>query len=296
MSGQPLLVGPVIHLGTLEPFHTLSHAQLAAIALEADEVVYQEESWLVRPGDPVRAMHVLVDGFAHVVGEDRPHRLGPGATVGFPDLLVPRPSRTGTRADTDIVALSIDMDSLRTLCEHDFAILAALLTHLAERATQDPRAAARIVAGSDRPWAPLPEGRLDRVRRMLALHRVPAFPAHSMDALAELAGHVSQLTAAEDQDLWAAGRRADGFWIVCSGSIEVTGPERSTVTVGPGGLVGFVETLAGQRYVGRARARAPATVLAVGVDPFFDVLEDHFELGFSLLAYLAAHLVEDEAP
>ena len=133
---RPFLVGPMIHLGTLAPFRDLGHAQIASIAFEADEVVFERDRWIVQAGEVVEAMHVLVDGYAERTDRPSDELLGPGSLVGFPDMLVAEPARGGVRADTEIVALRVDTDALRELCESDFSILAGLLTYLATRVVE----------------------------------------------------------------------------------------------------------------------------------------------------------------
>jgi CRP-like cAMP-binding protein len=126
---------------------------------------------------------------------------------------------------------------------------------------------------------------------MLALHRAPAFPDESMDALAELAGHVQQVSLEEGDVLWNAGARAEGFWVVCSGAVELTWAPATRLTVGPGGVPGLVETLADRDFACEARAIERTTLLSVAIDPFMDLIEDHFELASSLLGWLARPLI-----
>lgn len=293
MTARPLMVGPMIHLGTLAPFRQVSYAQLTLIAAECEEVVYGEDGWLSRRGETIDAMHMILDGYVNVVGAHQQALLGPGSLIGFPDVLVPEPARLGVRADTDVLALRLETDALRDLCEHDFSILASLLSYLAERVTDDAEALPHVVAGSGDPIDAASDPSFDRVARMLALHRAPAFPAESMDALAELAGHVDVVHLGDRAELWSPGRVADGFWVVAEGSVHVSTADGIAYSVWSGGVPGLPETLAGRAYASRARAAAPTTLLSVGIDPFMDVLEDHFELAYSLLGWLATHLVAE---
>ena len=293
MRTRPVLVGPLIHLGTLPLFRTLSHQQLSAIAFETEEVVYEADSWIFARGEPVRAMSMLLDGFADTVRPDGVRLVAPGTLVGFPDILVQRPATYGVRARGDVVALRLATDELRDLCEHNYGILSALLSHLCDRIAHDREARHRVVQGA-RPGSapPLPAGPLDRVGRILAMHRSPAFPSESMDAIAELAGHVHQIDLADGEVLWAAAERADRFAVVCRGSIELDESGLESVTVGPGAVPGLPEALGAGDFLATARAVGDSAVLAIDVDPFTDVLEDHFEMGFSLLGWLAGHLIE----
>lgn len=292
MSTRPVLVGPLIHLGTLAPFRLLSHQQLGAIALETDEVVYAADSWIFAKGDSVRAMSMILDGFAEVVQPDGITTITAGTLVGFPDILTSRPVNYGVRARGEVVALRLGTDELRDLCEHNYAILSALLTHLSEQVGENPVALRSVSAGSPDPRAtPLADGELDRVDRILALHRAPAFPSESMDALAELAGHVEQVDLAPGGELWERDARADQFAVVCRGAMDLETASGDVMAIDAGGVVGLPETLSGGTYRFTARARGAATVLTVDLDPFMDVVEDHFEMGYSILGWLAGHLI-----
>jgi CRP-like cAMP-binding protein len=290
VNHRPLLVRPLIHLGTLDPFRALSTQQLGAIAMETEEVVFEADTWLFTKGEPVRAMCMILDGLVERVHTRGTTTVGAGGLVGFPEVLATGLATHGVRARGDVIALRLATDELRDLCEHNYAILASLLTHVAASVSSDLGALTRVVAGSRTEFPPLPSGVLDRVGRMVALHRAPAFPSGSMDALSELAGHLRQVSLEPGEVLWEPGDPADQFALVSRGSLELSREGAPDIRVTQGGVPGLAETLADGRYAHRARTLDGATVLAVDSDPFMDVVEDHFEMGFSLLGWLARQL------
>jgi CRP-like cAMP-binding protein len=284
------LVGPIIHLSGVGPFHRLTHRQLSLIALQSDEVFIEAGSWLIPPGERARALYLVIDGYGTRGRDATP--FGAGALIGFPGLLTGGSVDGGVRADTDLVALRLATDELRDLCERDFGILSTLLVHLAERVDDDSESYERIVAGPPGPFSPLPLGPLDRVSRMLALHRAVTLPVSSMDALAELAGRVDQLSLGERDVVWDSDSRSSEFHVVATGSLSMTRRDGGTLQLGPGALPGLPEALADRPRRRELRAAELTTLLTVSSDAFLDLLEDHFELAFSVLGALATGAAE----
>ncbi|MDH3284155.1 MAG: cyclic nucleotide-binding domain-containing protein [Acidobacteriota bacterium] len=289
MSTRPLYVGPFLHLRTLPPFAGLSPAQLRELAYEAQEVMLPRGTALVEQGEPCGAMYLIVDGFVDVE-QDEP--VGPGGVVGFLDVLTSDPGLAGAVASTDVVALRVESDALRDVCEQSFAVLGAILMHVADLVADDREAQLRSIAG--RGAAELPAGTpLDRVGRITAFHRAPAFPTRHMDALAELAGHVVERHLAPGESLWEVGEEALAFYLITSGAVDLTDPRTgATVQFGAGAAPGLVETLAGRQRSYLAVGARPVVMLRVDVEPFMDVIEDHFEMAFGLLGWLARNLIE----
>jgi len=289
---SPLYVGPFIHLRTLPAFEGLTNDQLRDLAYEAQEVLVPRGSPLVRRGEPVSSMHLIVDGFVEAAHDGS---VGPGGVVGFLDVLASAPAAAESVAETDVVAFRLDTDALRDVCEQNFAVLGALLRNIASRALDERHALMRSIVGRSARAMPA-DHPLDRVGRIVALHRSPTFPSHSMDALAELAGHLDEVRMEVGETLWVPGQPADGFYLVCSGGIELGGgPWRAGDQLGPGAVPGIVATLAGRAYEYEAVASEPTVLLHMQAEPFMDVLEDHFEMAYELLGRMARHVLEAES-
>lgn len=289
---SPLYVGPFIHLRTLPAFAGLSNEQLRDLAYEAQEILVPRGGPLIKRGEAVSAMHLIVDGFVDA-GHDG--MVGPGGVVGFLDALASTRAPMGAVADSDVVAFRLETDALREVCEQNFPVLGALLGHIADRALDQRHALMRSIVGRttrgmaiDRP--------LDRVGRIVALHRSPTFPSHSMDALAELAGHLDEVRMQAGDPLWQPGDDADGFYLVCSGGVRLGGgPWRAGDQLGPGAVPGIVATLAGRTYEYEAVASEASVLLHVRAEPFMDVMEDHFEMAYELLGRMARNVLEAES-
>jgi len=284
-------VGPLIHLRTLEPFRTLSPAQLTLLTLEAEEVGFTADSWLVRPDDTIDSMFMVVDGFVRLVAGGRSRTVGPWSLVGYPELLLRDSAGLGIHAETDVVAIRLETDALRELCERNFGILSALLGDMGDRLAAHVDRLERSISAEGAPIRGPYQGPLDRVGRMVALQRARLLPSESMDALAELADRVDSIELLAGDRLHEMGATATDFHVVCAGAVELRAPGRPVLLLGAGATPGLPETLGSVGYVHEVVASGDGTVLRVALDPFMDVLEDHFELGYSILGLLAEDVV-----
>lgn len=296
MTSRSDSVGPLVHLRTLAPFRTLSPSQIGLLTAEASEVGLDEGGWLIPPGEAPTGIYMLLDGYLRIRDGHEDRVLEPWSLVGYPDVLDPDHRSPGVRAETDIVALRLETDDLRNLCERHFAILAALLSNMASEVTTRPPARVAALAGAG-DVGPLPhDGALDRIGRMIALQRSPVLPRESMDAIAELAGRVETVLLEPGDTLWTEGALAEQFYVVCSGAVMLDGWRADELRAGVGSAPGFAETLSGRPYTGSVRAAEATALLRVGIDPFMDVAEDHFELGYAVLGRMAAWLAGPAKP
>jgi len=288
MASRPLFVGPLLHLRTLQILEGLSPHHLTSFAQETEEVLLERGMSVLTRGALVQEFYVIVDGLVTVRRGDRSTSAGPGEVVGFLELLSQSPSESDATVEVDAVALRLDADGLRDVCERHFAVLFSLVSSVARQITQDPAALRAAVSGGGPNGSAPVLGDLDRVGRMVALHRSPAFPSASMDALAELAGSLREVRFKAGDALWSVGDPADGFYVVCDGLVRYASPEAGwSVDVGPGGVPGLPGTLAQSQRVVAASAVTDVVALRMDTEPFLDVLEDHFHMAFEFLGRLA---------
>jgi len=294
VTDRTIHVGPLLHLGTTRGFEGLSQRLLAVLAAEAEEVVVRRGDSLLSPRDPAQAVYAVVDGLVEVVEGGHRSVVGSGEAVGLLEVLAREAAGGEARAEVDTVALRLDGDVLREAQERHFGILAGFLEEVASRLLRSPDAMLTAVRGVEG-QEPLGPG-LDRVRRLLALHRSPAFPSASMDALAELADHMREVRLAPGEHLWVVGEPATFFHVVCAGTVRYVGPGWSdAASIGPGGVPGMPATLAGTTRTFEAVAATDTTALVLGHEAFLDVLEDHFDMASGILARLAGVLLTPAA-
>lgn len=295
MSSGPIFVGPLLQLRTVPAFASLPQPALADLVTDSEEVAVPRGGRLLEAGVTPEAFHLLVDG--RVAG---PHgRVAtPGEMVGFLEVLAGTAPSAAAVAETHVVALRLDGDGYRTAAERHFAIIQDLLSHLAGTIAGLPGVHRAALAGRDaRAEEAVPPEPLDRVGRILALHRCPAFPSRVMDALAELAGLAQEERTEPGRSLWRKGSPADAFQVVYAGSVLLEGfGDGEPARLGPGSLPGLIPALTGMPHALSARAETPVVGVRIDVDTFLDVLDDHFEMASGLVAHLAACLLRRELP
>ena len=289
MAPSTLFVGPldrVLHLRALAPLEHLTAHQLSVLARYVEEVSWAAGSTVYRPGEPVDACYVIVDGRISMRGAVN-RDAGPRETIGFLDQVARTTRGLDAVAQTETLALRLDWDAQLEICEQHFWVLWQYIRYLAKQL------AARNVRVAERtPAAPLKSGSglLNFAERMLTLGTTGVFPSNSMDAIAELARHVAETTAEPPDRLWVQGSPANEFWLVASGEVQAI-HDHDIEVIGAGAAAGMFEALAGMSRRSDAVVSDAVRALRISVEPFTDILEDHFEMGVDFMSSLARLLL-----
>lgn len=132
-------------------------------------------------------------------------------------------------------------------------------------------------------------------RRKEVLANSPIFNNLSAQALADLAAHTSEQKLAQGQILFTANTRADGFYIVISGSIRafrvnLDGREQTIHIERTGGVLAEVAVFDGGSYPSTAMAEENSEVLFIGKQYIFHFLLQYPEAALSILSYMAQKL------
>lgn len=292
MKGIAVFAGPLIQLRMIPAFEPLSAGQLAALAAEAEEVALASGAPFFEVGQPVDAAYLLVEGSATAVGPDGASAaVSPGEVVGFLETLARAPARTRVTADTDVLAIRLSLDAIRDACDQHFGVLSAVLSYVAGEAARE-RKAVWVAAGAGAGEGEARQEPMDRVDRILTLHRSPVFPSGGMDALAELAGHLVERELAPGEKLWPPGDGPEGVFLIASGSVRLESDVwEGSVLLGAGGVPGLVTSLAERSGI-RAWADSAVTALYVSRETLLDILEDHSDMAFAFLGRLAGSVLE----
>lgn len=300
MSSSVTFVGPVervLFLRTVLVYRDLPPEVLAAIAGHTREHFLPSGIQAVeRSGGPERVLLVVEGGLRATSSYGREIVIGPGGTIGLLSRLARTPCPVSAYAESDTLVLEIDWPAHVDVCEEHFALLLQYLrtlsTEILARGEPPPASA----SADSRPEThrlprPRPPGSgLDRVQRALWLGVTPTFRRVNRDALFELAGHVSECRWRDDELVWKRGDASDGLLLLTDGQLATDCGEVSS-TAHPGSLHGLEEALAGRPRSARLRACGSVSALRVDVEPFIDILEDHFEAAFGIATELARRLL-----
>ncbi len=296
MTSRPPFIAPVervLQLRMVPALDRLPPVHLGAIAQRAKERFFRQGAAVLDPLYPVGAAYLVVEGQISLrTGEVDRRVVGPGATVGFLELLSRLERGVEAHAVSDALTLELDWDSHLELCDDHFAILQNYLQYLASQLVAYP-AALRVGTGPIATHVADPRlgDSLDLVERILALGNDAAFSDSSLDAIVELAHHAVAVRYGAGDNLWSRGDEAAGFVLLTSGSVRCGLQGGHSRYAEPTVALGLHEALAGLPHWFDATAATPVAGLKIHVDPLLDILEDHLELGMDLMSKLASQLL-----
>jgi CRP/FNR family transcriptional regulator len=132
-------------------------------------------------------------------------------------------------------------------------------------------------------------------QKVILLRETPIFSQIRQEDLLELARHSLLREFSDGRMLFRAGDRAEGFYIVAEGAIEVFRGsahrrEQTLHVFGEGEVCGEVPLFSGSTYPASARARGSLKALVVPGDVFFDLAHRHPDMLLEMLAVLSRRL------
>lgn len=259
--------------------------QLAVIAEAARERFFPRGSVLLREGEPAEAIHYVVEGKvrASLKGHDL-GLAGPGAAVGALGVLTRDEHGLEAVAETDVLTLEQDIDAVFEILEDNFPILRHLLQDFC-RQMIDSVVNGPIVPLTVPQAAAGPQGRdLDLVDRIFILRRAPPFARSSLNALAELARAMVEVSFEPGVRLWRVGEPARSLVLLVSGTVRCTPANRPSFVSGPGWPLGGVEAIGATTRWYEPVTETPVVGLSGDVEILYDVLEDNFQMAMDYLS------------
>jgi CRP-like cAMP-binding protein len=292
---SPHAMRRVLFLKRLPLLAELHTSDLALLAEGLEEHFSPRGTVLLRAGEPVRAIHFVLQGRVRVARRGR--ELGfadAGSVIGGGLLLAQDADGLEAVAEADTTSLSLGREAILDALEERFEIFLRILREpcreLVGLFQRFPGEAAPPAPA--RPPPPLSGRDLGLVERIVLLGRMPLW-AYSLDALAELSQRLEEVRRPQGSVLWRSGERATRMLFVASGRVRCELPGAGgTFLVGPGQPLGAVEALGQLPRWHDAIAEEPVTALEGDVDELVDVLEDDAENGLGLLSHLVKHSVE----
>jgi CRP-like cAMP-binding protein len=284
-----LLLRRVRGLASLPP------ADLAVLADSARERFAARGTALLRAGEPVRAVHLVLEGRVRTRRHGRELELAErGAAVGGDLLLARDPAGLDAIAVTDAVTLELDRESLLDALEDRFGIFASVLREISRELVEllVANGAGAVPAAPPRRAPAPPEGEIDLADRILLLRSRTPFEPCSIDALASVAERAEELRLPVGEPLWRAGDSAAHTLVVVRGAVRCAARGGAPFRLGAGENLGALEALAGLPRWHDAVVEEPLVALRADVEHVLDVLEDHADVGVQVLSDLARTSVD----
>jgi CRP-like cAMP-binding protein len=306
---DPILLRRLIELRRFPMFAAAELAELATLAENVVELRHEGGAVVARP--PVLdAIHLVLAGGI----EAGAARHGAHGAFGFLEVLARRPLAAPAVALGETRTLRLTASDLREILEDNYGLLLIAIRELAARTLAAGRSEPLVRTPAAAVPAPAPLG---LVERMVVLRRQFPFARATAHALLPVASHVVLLDGlaraapleaialiahASKETTWPAGAvmaRVDDpardVHFILDGHLRVVPPEHEPYLLGPGSAVGLLEGLAGVRHAAAVEVVAPVRALEVSSSCIFDVLEDHTELGLSIIESLSAALLDAAA-
>jgi CRP-like cAMP-binding protein len=302
-QNKDLFLGPldrVLYLRTLPMLDGLAPGLLAAIAQNATERSFRAGEQLFDVTRPPTKCYVVIEGRVRSAGASgltsRDGTIGSGDIVGFLDLLARSPKAPDATADVDTLTLELDWDAHLDVCEDHFAIPLQYLRYLAKRSIDRQSILWPVDRTPAEGASPHPFARsLNFVERVMALGSAREFASCSVDAMAELARHVSELRLTPGEVVWSYGEPARYFLLLRLGALRCAKAGRS-VREESISLVGLYEALCEESRWYDAIAEDDTLALRIEAEPFLDILEDHFAMVLDLASAMAQELLATTPP
>ncbi|MCG6928729.1 MAG: cyclic nucleotide-binding domain-containing protein [Acidobacteria bacterium] len=280
----------LLHLRTLPVIGTLGPEDLGLVAEQARTRVFETGDRLLRQGEPIAAVHIVVEGRVHLQrGDQVLGHATPGAGVGGLGYLARDPNGIDAVAETDVVALELDGDMLDEILEDRFRVLQHVLRETSRGLIDLWHEAPRECLAAQVPMrAPGFKSPLDLVQRMLFLREGLPFIRASASALADLSRGLVELRFEPGTVLFRRGEPGRQVQMLVEGRVACSSPiEGFGLQPGPGYPLGGLEAVAGVPRWYDAVCETPVVALSGNAEILFDLFEDNSDVALAYLAQIA---------
>lgn len=260
----------------------------------ATEMTFASSAVVCRAGEPLHHIYIVVRGALELTGAGAaPTTLEDEGAIGLLDVLLQRPRSHTVTALTEVQVLRLVADQYLDFLEEHFEFLTTLMLgaaadlHALSLSLAPDGGFPLLVTPTPGAAHALPEP-TNLAQRLGVLRDAPAFRGANMQALVRIAGLSREHRLDEGETLFRPGEAAGKLFIVARGIIEATREQpRLVARFGRGDLVSGYGAFGPAEYDHTATALSPAIALSFGEEALFDVMEEHFELGRSVLAAIA---------
>ena len=209
--------------------------------------------------------------------------------MGGLGFLARDPNGVDAVAETEVVALELEGDTLDEILEDRFPILQHALRGTSRGLIDLWHEAPRECLASQPPTrASAFESPLDLVQRMLFLRDSLPFVRPSASALADLARNLVELRFEAGTPLWRRGDPGRQVQLLVDGRVSCAAPiEGFRLRPEPGFPLGGLDAVAGVPRWYDAVCEGPVVTLSGDVEILFDLFEDNPSVALAYLAQIA---------
>ena len=239
------------------------------VRFEAGHTVYEE-------GAIAENVLFLTKGRVRLTGNGADRELLAPAALAFEDLLEGRPVQHTITAIDSAVSLSLSSASLLTMMSDNIALARGFFRVLVQaggtrplcEVVQIPPAGTVVTS-----WRPP----LEPVEKAGLLRQTPYLGRASVEQLLDLVAIAREVTIAAGATVFGE-TDAPAVYYVLDGEVVLERAGSDSITVGPGAMIGMIDTLAGRPLQCTARMARAGHALRMDQDLLFGVLADHVDL------------------
>ena len=277
-----------LYLKRVEPLESLGPRELALLARYAKERFYPRGETVLRTGDVVRGILIVVNGRLRVSsGHGDPVTYGPSDSLGFLHAMARVPSVLDVVAEEDTLTLEIEGDALEDLFEDNFGLMYNQMQVLMRLALAERKQIADGTYLSTVSRGVTHEKDMGLIDRVLYLKESGVFRRANLDALVTMARRLKEIHFAPGETLWRTGDPSGFTYVIVAGTVEATLPDGRRFRAGEGYPLGNLESQCGETRWYDVRAENPVTVFRGDTGVFMDILEDHFGMALDFFADLS---------
>ncbi len=295
MPTEAPLVGTVDRLLALKRhniFGSLPAGELAIVAEASRERFFRKGQVLFDEEEPIESIFLVIDGQVHMtLGGKLIGHATPGAAAGGIGLFARTEDAIGAIAETDVMALELDIDAITEIFEAHSSILLHTVRQVCRlivaEAEQHPEALLEMFEALN---TAVSVNELDFVGRLFVLRRAEPFKRTSINALAELAKNMEGVRYSAGDGLWEEAENSGMVLLVVEGRVECWRGDLR-FDAGPGASLGAVDSVAGVPRLFGARAATDVIALKGYSRVMLDIFEDNFEMARDYLAVVSQLLI-----
>lgn len=279
----------MLHLKQI-PVGALLPAQvLRVIAAHLQERTFAPGGRLMRRGEPIDGLHMLIEGGVTLSREGASlGDLDAPQTLGFLGILARQDGPYDATAKGEVRVFELETDTLLDLFEDHFELLSATLRYLAERLYFDMQELPKEALGiPPTDVGVVPDRPLDLVERVLYLRTSSGLTGANVNALAVMARQMEEVRVKAGTKFWSIGDPAEHVLFIVKGSVRCEAANGREFRYGPGTGAGGVEALAGKpRWYG-ITAETDLVGLMGREDQLMDIFENQFRMAMDFTTMLA---------
>jgi len=273
----------LLDLRTIDGFEDAELSDLNSLAENVTERTFEPGTLVTGPRARTAAIYIVLEG--RLTGASG-RTWGPAEVCGSLEAMGRRRMSEDVFAEERTRTLQLSAAAFREILEDNYGLLTSVRRALGRQLHDLPMTFETF----DMPEV-VGEMPLGMVERLILLRRRMPFGRGRIEALSTLAQAAEEVRLPAGAELAVVGEPVVATLVILEGRVRVT-RGATTVVVGPGYVVGALESLGELPHGTTSVALTPVRALRCPSSVMFDVLEDHTDLALAMIESLAAALVD----